>query len=638
MGKNDSAILSQFMKLLFVAILLAGTALVSPGALANDLPLAAASPAAGFAFDDQPLLLPVQRNFQMAMLTASSELGRSCGKMEAYGWRMNQSEQQRVNQIFNNTVDRLRGLGYVVETQAPTSVSRDITMFTADRSDKHFIFMWSAGELGLVMVLCQSSPSMTGRVGDHMSSVQVFPQTQDVVQSTLAAPPQDKMRSFSAAKFSPVGDWVGSYTCEQGFTGGTLQITKLTGEDFQGIFRFYPTPKNPYVPTGRYTVYGQYDHDSHRILINPGKWLERPKDFYNTIMVGSFDPVSRTFSAYFQGIMGCTSFEAKAATEDYEGLPHKAVKKKHKKKIVKKKPRKAAPTIESLAPAIPAAEPAPASGTAPIIVTPPVPATSGIPIPAEGATSIDLPAPSSTTVVAPVVVPVPVASPAPAPAAAPASVPVPPGANAPPVPLTVPNMAPPPVPVRAGAPLNLMPAPAAVNPAVPAPVPPTNTVPAADPVPPPTPVPPAGPLPMNPPTPTAPDSSAKPSGSIEPLQKNKYIQLASNSGAVYVTPTIPQAPQGNYINNTVPPVQPAIPVPNAQYVSPAYAQRPVVQEANPGVNVPQPTDIIPVVNSVPPVTQVQPPEPVPTPNYLNPYVPPVQPPDYIPNNKPPNYP
>ena len=107
--------------------------------------LAQSSPLSGITFEDQPLQLPVQQNFQMALLTASSELGRSCGKMEAYGWRMKQSEQGRVDQIFNNTVDSLRGLGYVVETQAPSSVSKDVTLFTADRQDRHSMFMWSAG-------------------------------------------------------------------------------------------------------------------------------------------------------------------------------------------------------------------------------------------------------------------------------------------------------------------------------------------------------------------------------------------------------------------------------------------------------------------------------------------------------------
>jgi len=131
---------------------------------AADLPLAAGSPLVGFAFDDRPLLLPVQRNFQMAMLTASSQIGRSCGQMESYGWRMSQTEQRRVNLIFSNTVERLRTLGYSVEAQAPSSISKDITLFTADKASKHFLFMWSAGEIGLVMVLCESSPPLTGRM------------------------------------------------------------------------------------------------------------------------------------------------------------------------------------------------------------------------------------------------------------------------------------------------------------------------------------------------------------------------------------------------------------------------------------------------------------------------------------------
>ncbi len=102
-----------------LAIMLLGLSCVASMAQAADLPVAAGSPIAGIAFDDRPLMLPVQRNFQMAMLTAGSELGRTCGTMEAYGWRLDQSEQGRVNQIFNNTVDRMRAQGFVVETKSP---------------------------------------------------------------------------------------------------------------------------------------------------------------------------------------------------------------------------------------------------------------------------------------------------------------------------------------------------------------------------------------------------------------------------------------------------------------------------------------------------------------------------------------
>lgn len=533
----------NFLRILFVLVL---AAIALPESLyAADLPLASKSPLAGFTFDDRPLALPVQQNFQMAMLTASSDLGRSCGKMEAYGWRMKQTEQERVDQVFNNTVDRLRALGYVVEAQAPSSVSRDITLFTADRADKHFIFMWSAGQIGLVMVLCESSPPLVNRTGTAAGtvtpgigpSVETFPTPQDVIASDLKTPVQQRSRKEAIARFTPVGSWAGNYTCMQGYTGGTLQITSLHGENFDGVFRFYPTPKNPYVPKGSYRVYGQYDRDSQRILINPGKWLDRPAGYYNTIMIGSFDPVERTFSAYFQGIMGCTSFEARAASN--EELPlHKAVKKKVKKRKHVKKQAKAKTAV----PAAPAQEPG--TETINMGVTPETPAPApetpapaatqaapAAPISAAPAAPAAAPAVSPLTPApaAPAAPPAPVISPsapvapaatpvAPAPAAAshampaaPAKAPAPAASSAPAAPIQAPpapaasSLAPTTAPAKPITPVapNVPQAPAPSAPAAPSPqssaVPPTPV--AASPPPPPAPA-------TEPPTPLVPASAS----------------------------------------------------------------------------------------------------------------------------------
>jgi len=403
MGKKLSSLLALMV---FAVLGLAQPAL----AASADLPLASESPLAGIGFDDKPLYLPVQRNFQMAMLTAGSELGRSCGKMEAYGWRMSQSEQARVNTIFNATVDRLRGRGYVVEMQTPNSISHDITMFTADSPNKHLLTMWSAGEIGLVMVLCETSapPATKTATGVPLwPSVQTFPQ--DVMQSNLEAPSRKAASKLAAEKFSPLGKWVGSYVCGQGFTGATLSITKMRDNNFQGDFHFYPTAKNPSVPDGRYAVYGQYDPASERILINPGAWIKRPTDYYNTIIVGSFDVMEPSLSAYFQGINGCTSFEAR---RDHN--PAVALVKPHHTHV--KKPKAKKPAAASAAPD--AAKPADASAV--------------VPVPAS-------PASVGTTTVAPSLVvgaPTPAASstPAPTPASAapqPAPAPVPAGTAAP---------------------------------------------------------------------------------------------------------------------------------------------------------------------------------------------------------------
>jgi hypothetical protein len=430
MGRKSSAVLTDFHRFLLAIFLAFGMVFSAAMAHAADLPLAAGSPLVGFTFDDRPLLLPVQQNFQMAMLTASSELGRSCGKMEAYGWRMKQSEQQRVDQIFNNTVDRMRGIGYEVESQSPTSISHDITIFTADRADKHFIFMWSAGEIGLVMVLCESTAPIgsTAHVGVHLPSVEVLPPERDVVASEISTPVQDKTHQEAASKFSPIGEWVGSYICAQGYTGGTLDIRHLNGENFDGEFRFYPTAKNPLVPKGGYTVYGQYDRESQRILINPGKWISRPQSYYNTIMVGSFDPVLHTFSAYFQGITGCTSFEAKETTPAKELLVRKAVHKKPKSPVKKVTAKKPSTTSASTSKSTTTSKTGLSSGA----VT--MPATSAS-TPAEGIVLPEQNAPPSM----PAATPTP-ALPAPTAASPPASAPVSAPVSAAPIP--TPNAAP----------------------------------------------------------------------------------------------------------------------------------------------------------------------------------------------------
>ncbi len=338
--------------------------MVTPQAQAVELPLAGASQLAGVTFDDLPFLLPVEVNFRMAMLAVSSELGRSCGKMEAYGWHMSQSEQNRVNQIFNSTIEKLRAQGYVASPESLKAASKDITVFTADRPNRHLVFLWSASDLGLVLNICETSLPVpaTHRPTSIPPSVQVFPMPMDIlpmpqevsVRSDTGGKADIKGKKKKGAKapakkakvvveeFSPVGKWTGSYTCGQGATGGTLEIQTLKGRNFEGLFRFYPTEKNLSVSRGSYTVYGQYDKESKRILINPGEWITRPAGYYNTVLVGIFNSARNTFSAYFEGIDGCTSFEARK--DDAGGFTVEKKKKVSKKPVVKKKKVKKLPS------------------------------------------------------------------------------------------------------------------------------------------------------------------------------------------------------------------------------------------------------------------------------------------------------
>lgn len=302
---------------------------------------------AGISFNDPPYALPVQRDFQMAMLTASGDLGRTCATMESYGWRLASGEQQRADAIFNNTVDGLRGQGFSIIAQKGRGRS-DVTVYTADRADKHLVLLWSAGESGLVLVMCQGSlpPSMRSLdAAPPSTALPAMPLSMADAQEAhlaLSSPSSVALRhprGRADMGFSPVGIWVGSYACLQGQTGVTIHIDSLRGERFKGLLHFYPTEQNPSVPDGSYTVFGDYDPVGRRILMNPGKWVKRPAHFANTIIMGSFDPARMSFRGYFQGISGCTSIEARrGALADAMRVPSS----RDLKKIKAAKPHKAA--------------------------------------------------------------------------------------------------------------------------------------------------------------------------------------------------------------------------------------------------------------------------------------------------------
>lgn len=115
-----------------------------------------ASEVAGVSFDDQPLRMPDSEAFRRSLDTVSFELGRPCRTQEHLGWPLQQSEQARVNAIFNDTLARLRARGFGITPQNPHAAGKDVSVFTADRFDRHILGIWSAGDVGLLLLLCDT--------------------------------------------------------------------------------------------------------------------------------------------------------------------------------------------------------------------------------------------------------------------------------------------------------------------------------------------------------------------------------------------------------------------------------------------------------------------------------------------------
>lgn len=133
-----------------------GAILVAPPLLAADPPSTPNLELAGISFDDPPMRLPVTPNLHRAMNQIAGDLGKHCSVQEAYGWRVQQTEQERVNGIFSSAATKLSEAGYNLTPQTPPSATRDITIFLAQRPAQDLLFLWSAGELGLVLLVCDA--------------------------------------------------------------------------------------------------------------------------------------------------------------------------------------------------------------------------------------------------------------------------------------------------------------------------------------------------------------------------------------------------------------------------------------------------------------------------------------------------
>ncbi|MDX1921950.1 MAG: hypothetical protein SFW65_02330 [Alphaproteobacteria bacterium] len=129
----------------------------NPTGLRNDtLRRASYSDISGVTFDDQPLRMNASEAFRRSLDTVSFELGRPCKTQEYFGWPMQQSEQARVDRIFEETNAKFKLRGYNLQPKKPRSVGSDVAAFTADRSNKRILGIWSAGDVGLLLLMCDS--------------------------------------------------------------------------------------------------------------------------------------------------------------------------------------------------------------------------------------------------------------------------------------------------------------------------------------------------------------------------------------------------------------------------------------------------------------------------------------------------
>lgn len=100
--------------------------------------------------------------------------------------------------------------------------------------------------------------------------------------------------------------WNGTYRCTQGETALRLTVFDR-GAGIQARFEFGPTPNNPGVPTGSFTMTGAFEGAD--LVLSPQAWINRPGNY---LMIGlrapgPIDPATRTLTGAVQYV-GCSTF------------------------------------------------------------------------------------------------------------------------------------------------------------------------------------------------------------------------------------------------------------------------------------------------------------------------------------------
>jgi len=95
------------------------------------------------------------------------------------------------------------------------------------------------------------------------------------------------------------GTWSGSYDCLQGATALTLEVQHdLFDDTLRAEFAFGPSRQNPDVPTGRYTMEGEFMSLFGSVSLFPTGWIEQPEGYGMVGLEATYDVFGDTLTGY----------------------------------------------------------------------------------------------------------------------------------------------------------------------------------------------------------------------------------------------------------------------------------------------------------------------------------------------------
>ena len=113
------------------------------------------------------------------------------------------------------------------------------------------------------------------------------------------------------------GIWKGHYVCGQGATALALTIVEKDKGAISATFSFSPSPDNPDVPSGSYTMTGRFQANTRQLTLHPQDWLMHPSGFVAVGLTGILDLSSTSLRGTIES-PGCQHFEVTKVDEEWD--------------------------------------------------------------------------------------------------------------------------------------------------------------------------------------------------------------------------------------------------------------------------------------------------------------------------------
>ncbi|WP_448205188.1 hypothetical protein [Azospirillum sp. sgz302134] len=119
---------------------------------------AAGSPLAQVPFTEQPFpLRDGDGSYKEFLNKVAADVGRRCGKQENYGWEFRKGDQEKMDRIFQGTMDNFSQAGWAVGAAKSRSIpDPETAAYVADKDKRRLLLIWVPMSDAALLLMCET--------------------------------------------------------------------------------------------------------------------------------------------------------------------------------------------------------------------------------------------------------------------------------------------------------------------------------------------------------------------------------------------------------------------------------------------------------------------------------------------------